>query len=65
MERRICEWQMMLSIKYNMLVEIELQETFDFTNEINGKNFKNELELNEYLLNHYLTCMTELTIPLS
>lgn len=31
---------MMLSIKYNMLVEIELQETFDFTNEINGKNLK-------------------------
>lgn len=48
-----------------MLVEIELQETFDFTNEINGKNLKKELVLNEYLLNHYLTWMTELTIPFS
>lgn len=33
-----------------MLVEIELQETFDFTNEINGKNLKKELVLNEYFI---------------
>lgn len=26
-----------------MLVEIELQETFDFTNEINGKNLKKRI----------------------